>query len=63
LYALESSADDPPDVPDQESPGFDMSAGERREILAGVLGLEMKLPEKKERSPDEEDVSETLGVL
>jgi hypothetical protein len=40
-----------------------MSAGKRREISAGVLGLEMKLPEKKERSPDEEDVSETLGVL
>ena len=32
-------------------------------MSTGVLGPEIKLLDETERSPDEEDVSETLGVV
>ena len=40
-----------------------MWAGERSEMSTGVLGPEIRLLDETERSPDEEDASETLGVV
>ena len=63
LYALESSTGGPPDVPNVESPVYEMWTGERKELSSGVLGPEIELPDENKGSPDEEDMSETLGVL
>jgi hypothetical protein len=63
LYVLESSAGGPPDVPNVESLVYKMWTGKHKELSSGVLGLEIELRDENKGSLDEEDMSETLGVL
>ncbi len=60
---LESSADGPPNVLDNELLEFEIWASEHSEMSTGVFRLEVELLEENKRSLDEEDASETLGVV